>query len=215
MQSTITVAVTDDHALVRAGIARLISNFDGFDVIMQAEDGRDLLEKLSTAEELPQVCVIDINMPNMNGYETVTRLRSLYPDIQCIALTMHDSEFSILKMFSLGAKGFILKGNSPQELHSALQIVSAGNYYHPEIVSDRMIAALQANHELMPKISEKEYIFLKYCCTDLSYKEIAGQMKVSVRTIDTYRDDLFSKLKINSRTGLALYAIKSGMVSVV
>lgn len=215
MQSVTTVAITDDHALVRAGICKLITNFEGFRVIIQAEDGQDLLQKLSVAAELPKVCVLDINMPNMNGYETVAKLRELYPDIHCIALTMHDSEFSILKMYSLGAKGFVLKGNSPKELQKALEIVSSGNYYHPDLVSNRMITALQANHELIPRISEKEFVFLKYCCTDLSYKEIAEQMKVSARTIDTYRDDLFTKLKINSRTGLALYAIKTGMVSVI
>lgn len=215
-QKTVTVALADDHAMVRTGIAAIINGFGGFSVILSVENGTQLIRELGMADRLPDICVVDINMPECNGYETLDLLSIKFPLVKTLILTMYDNEFSILKMLGKGAKGYVLKESDPLELKDALTIVYNDEIYHPEVLSNRrFFQRIQAsNFSGMQKISEKEMLFLPYCCTELTLKEIGVKMGVSTRTIQGYRDSLFDKLSLKTRTGLAIYAIKAGLVTV-
>jgi len=210
-QSKITIAIADDHTIMRNGLAELIKTLGTYDVVLQARNGRELLELLQTSTQVPDICILDINMPELNGYETTAQLRQLYPAIKVMALSMFDNEFSIVRMLRSGAKGFLHKGADPDELSNALQTLHTEGYFHTELM---LINSLRkSNNWQTINITDRETEFLKYCCSDLSYKEIADLMKVSLHTVHGYRDALFLKLRLKSRTALAIYALRTGVVT--
>ncbi len=212
-----TVALADDHVLLRKGLATLIENL-GHQVIFEADNGEDLIKKLKSSTQ-PELLLLDINMPVKNGYDTAIWLKAHYPLISILALSMYDNENAIIRMLRCGAKGYILKDCEPQELQLAINAVTKDGYYHSKMVSGKLINAI--NHigesgyagQQVLNVSEREMEFLKFCCTELTYKEIADQMNLSPRTIDGYRDALFEKLGVKTRTGLVLFAIKNGIVN--
>lgn len=209
----IKIAIADDHEMVRKGIANFIDMFGGFDVVLTATNGNDLISQLKKADTLPDICILDINMPEMNGFETLDILRAAYPVIRVLVLTMYDNEQTIIKMFSYGARGYLLKNSGPDELKEALLTIHAGELYHPDIKASHFQFFLHGKPDpAFPRITDKEMLFLTYCCTELSYKEIAQKMGVALRTVQGYRDSLFSKLVLKTRTGLAMYAITAGLV---
>lgn len=210
--NTIKVALADDHTIVRKGVSEIINAFDHFEVLFDAPNGQMLIDKMEHSPVLPDICVLDINMPEMNGYATAEYIRQHWPDIKILALSMYDSEYNIIKMLKSGANGYILKETSAMELQKALQEVYDKSFYHSELVSGRVIAMMQQGRK-DNTITEREMEFLSHCCSDLSYKEIGSLMNLSGRTVEGYRDSLFQKLNIKTRTGLALFAIRIGACS--
>lgn len=215
----ITIALADDHVLLRNGLANLLKDV-GYDVVFEADNGKQFIEKLKT-NTLPQVVLMDINMPLMNGYETALWLKNNHPSVKVLALTMLDDEASVIRMLKSGAKGYILKDSDPAELTKAIDEVLQKGFYHSEMVSGKLIRAfnhLNENDSIAEagqvKLNEKEVEFLNWACTDLSYKEIADKIGVSPRTVDGYRDALQEKLDCKGRIGLVLWAIKNGKVTV-
>lgn len=210
----IKVALADDHAILRKGVAEIISKFDGMCVTVEAGTGKELLAKLEKADSLPDVCVIDINMPEMNGYDTTAAVRSRWPQIKVLALSMYDTDLNIIRMLKAGANGYVLKDNDPEDLRNAIRGVMDHNYYHSELVNGRLLHQVQTtDSRQINDINDREMQFLQLCCSELTYKEIAEQMYLSPRTIDGYREVLFDKLKVTSRTGLVMYAMKAGLTS--
>jgi DNA-binding NarL/FixJ family response regulator len=214
-----SVALVDDHVMLRNGLAGIIRNFESHDVLFEADNGRQCVEKLE-AGLIPSIVLLDINMPEMDGYATALVIRDRFPDVKVLALSMYDSENSIIRMLRNGARGYILKDSDPLELKAALQDVQHKGYYHSEMITSRLIRLVNdldnPDGQLQQLISfnEREIEFLKLACTELPYKEIADKMGVSPRTVEGYRDALFEKLSVKSRVGLVLYAIRSGMVLV-
>jgi two-component system, NarL family, invasion response regulator UvrY len=210
------IVLTDDHILLRNGLAQLVQSL-GHIVLFEANNGKDLITKLD-ATNLPDLVLMDINMPEMDGYETAQWLKQNHPDVNVLALSMYDNENSIIKMLKCGAKGYILKDSDPAELKAAIDAVMSKGYYHSDLVSGKLIHAINkiddagSDIHAVTNLSERETDFLKYSCTELTYKEIAEKMFVSPRTIDGYRDALFEKLNIKTRVGLAMYAIKNELV---
>jgi two-component system invasion response regulator UvrY len=215
----IQVALADDHILLRNGLANLIQSLDGYNVIFEANNGRDFIEKLNP-ECPPNVVLMDINMPEMDGYETTLWLKRNYPDTKVLALSMYDAEPFIIRMLKCGAKGYILKDIEPSEFRVALDSLVRKGFYYSELVTGKLIHMVNGMDEIesslknLSTLSERETTFLKLACTELTYKEIADQMFVSARTIDGYRDDLFQKLQVRTRVGLVMFAIRNGMVKV-
>lgn len=210
----IKVALADDHVILRKGVAEIISKFDGMTVTVEAGTGKELLTKLEKADTLPDVCVIDINMPEMNGYDTTAAVRSRWPNVKVLALSMYDTELNIIRMLRAGANGYVLKDNDPEDLRNAIRGVMAHHYYHSDLVNGRLLHQVQSSDDkLMPEINDREFQFLQLCCSELTYKEIAEQMYLSPRTIDGYRESLFDKLGVTSRTGLVMYAMKAGLAN--
>jgi DNA-binding NarL/FixJ family response regulator len=183
--------------------------------VIEAANGKELLTRLRSASVLPDVCVVDINMPEMNGYEAASAIRKAWPDMKVLALSMYDTELNVIKMLRNGANGYILKDKDPQELRVAIERIHKDGFYYSDIVTGRMLNMLHDPETKMSiELNDRETTFLGLCCSELSYKEIADQMFLSPRTIDGYREALFRKLNVTSRTGLAIYAIKAGLVQV-
>jgi len=212
----IEVAIADDHALMRSALARLINTFEGYNVIMEADNGKDLRARIMK-HVIPDIVLLDVNMPEMDGFETTQWLYKNYPQIKVLALSMMSDERTIIKMFRLGAKGYLLKNTDPTELKRALDAVMDKNVYLSEYVSAKLVSGLHNDADSPPKeivLNEREREFLRLTCSELSYKEIAEKMNLSPRTVDDYRQSLFSKLNVHSRVGLVMYAIKNGIVEI-
>ncbi len=213
-----TIALTDDHSLLRNGLAQLVQSL-GHTVLFEADNGTDLQKKLD-AKNLPEIILMDINMPQMDGYATTQWLKENHPDVKVLALSMYDNEASIIRMLKCGAKGYILKDSEPAELKAAIDAVLNKGYYYSDLVSGKLINAINkiedggSDVNTLVNLNERETDFLKYACTEMTYKEIADKMFVSPRTIDGYRDALFEKLHVKTRVGLVMYAIKNGIVNV-
>ena len=207
----IIVGVVDDHSLVREGMINLIHCFKGFDVRFNANNGQELIEQIEKAVVKPDICIVDINMPVMNGYDTLKALKQRWPQIKVLILTMIENEYAIIKMLTGGASGYMLKGGNTKELEIALRTIYDTGEYDSEL--SHHAKCIINNEEKLHNITNREIEFLKLCCSDLTYQEIADGMKISPRTVDGLRETLFNKLNVKSRTGLALFAIKSGFTS--
>jgi DNA-binding NarL/FixJ family response regulator len=211
----IPIAMADDHVLIRQALASLVESFGGYEVIIQASNGQELLDKIDMGN-LPALILLDISMPVLNGIETAKIISTKFPDIKILALTMMDDEQSVIGMVRNGARGYIVKDAEPSLLKEAMQNVIQKGFHYSDLVTGRMIHSLQkdglSNDGYEAKLTEREQAFLKYACTELTYKEIADRMYVSPRTVDGYRDALFEKLGVKSRVGLCLYSIRVNLI---
>jgi len=212
------IVLTDDHSLLRSGLASLVQS-QGHTVLFEADNGKDFIAKLN-AKQLPDIVLLDINMPEMDGYETAQWIKTNHPEIKVLALSMYDNETSIIRMLKCGARGYILKDSEPAELRDAIEALMTKGFYYSDLVSGKLMHAINKMDDngdglksLVP-LNDRETDFLKYTCTELTYKEIADKMFVSPRTIDGYRDALFEKLHVKTRVGLVMYAIKNGIVNI-
>lgn len=211
MTSTaVKVSLVDDHGLFRRGIGVLVEGFDGYEVLGEASNGREFIDNLSP-ENLPDIVLMDIDMPEMNGYETCQWMHDNHPDVKVLALSMYKDEQAIIRMLKAGARGYLLKESEADQLYNTLEELRVNGYYHSEKVGKALMDNL---HSPVPTINDTELTFLRFACTELTYKEIADKMNVSPRTIDNYRESLFEKLDIKSRIGLAIYAIRHGIYRV-
>ncbi|HTE10240.1 MAG TPA: response regulator transcription factor [Chitinophagaceae bacterium] len=210
------IAVVDDHTMVRKGICALINLFPSYKVLFDASNGNDFIRQLQPAH-LPDIVLLDIIMPEMDGYTTANWLHVNYPDIKVLALSSMDSEASIIKMIRNGAKGYVLKDAEPAELREAFDHVTRLGYYYNDVISRKIIQSVShladeaSQINIFAKLSEREITFLKLACSELTYSQVAKEMFVSERTIDGYRESLFKKLNITTRVGLVMYAIKNGI----
>ena len=212
----IKVTLVDDHVLLREALVNLVNTFDEFKVIASLNSGYELVNSLSDSVR-PDVILLDLNMPGMDGFETAKWLFKVHPEINILILTMYDSEIALIRLLQAGVKGFLKKDTHPNELRLALKAVSAGGYYYSQDTTGKLANLFQRdieNQNFVEKaiLSEKEIEFLRLASTDKTYKEIASELKISPRAIDGYRDTLFEKLDVKSRVGLAIYAVKNGIV---
>ncbi|UAB81032.1 response regulator transcription factor [Marixanthomonas sp. SCSIO 43207] len=203
------VVVVDDHNLLLEAIGGLVRGFDTFEVPYLCKNGNELLEKLKFPDNKPDVVLMDINMPILNGIETTKILKEEYPDIKVLALSVEENEKTILKMLRAGAKGYLMKDTKKEILKEALNQVIEKGYYHTNTISKLLIGTLTKD-ETDVELKEREIEFLKYACTEMTYKEIAEKMFLSPKTIEGYRDSIYEKLHLKNRIGLVLYAIRNG-----
>jgi two-component system, NarL family, invasion response regulator UvrY len=214
-----TVALVDDHQLLRSGLAGMINSFPDYEVIFEASNGKEFIEKLNQ-KKAPEILILDITMPIMDGYETAAWIREHAPKIKILVLSMLSNDLAIIRMLKNGAKGYILKDSNPSILKQALDSLRNNIFYINELVKNKLISYVTNEEEfnrqasLLLNITENETQFLRALCEDKSYKEIAEELRISIRTIDTYRDNLLKKLDIKSRVGLVVFAIKHGIANV-
>jgi len=204
------IVLVDDHRLFRSGIAALINKFPEYEVLFEAGDGEELIRKL-TPKLIPDIILLDINMPKKDGISTAEWLRVNHPAVKVIVLSMSEDAEKVLQMVKLGVKGYLLKDAEPNEFEKALKLVSDGDVYYPDFVTRYLVQNFN-HHPAAIKLNTREIEFLKLAGSELTYKEIADQMCISVRTVDGYRDQLFEKLQIKSRVGLVLYAVKNKLI---
>lgn len=209
------VALVDDHTMFRKGLAVLINLFPNYKVLLDVANGREFIDHLQSGR-LPDIVLLDIHMPVMDGYATAAWLRANHPDIRVLALSTMDSDTTIIKMIHQGARGYILKDADPKELQVAFEEILAKGYYYNEILTRKVIQSIHQsgpdNSSAFPKLTDRETEFLKHACSEKNYQQIANEMYVSERTVDGYRESLFKKFNVTNRVGLVLYAIKNQLV---
>jgi len=216
--TTTKIALVDDHVLLRDSLATVIDSFGDCKVTILAKHGKELIEELKT-NPLPNLIILDLNMPEMAGFDTAQWLRTKYPDIPVLILTMYDSEYMLIKLLQMGARGFLKKDIHPNELKHAIRSTIQTGYYYTGSTAVKLVKLLQNGDANVPlgntiTLSKAEIQFLQLASTEMTYKSISDKMKISPRTVDNYRDALFVKLNVKSRVGLVMFAIKNGLVEI-
>jgi two-component system, NarL family, invasion response regulator UvrY len=207
------IILADDHILLRDALASLINNFDAFTVTAVAGNGREVIAAIANGCQA-DIALMDLNMPQMDGYETAKWLAQQHPGIKIIILTMYDSEIALIRLLKAGVHGFLKKDIHPDELKNALLTVAAGEYYYSNHTTVKIASLFRKPSGLEKStLSDIEIEFLKLASTDMTYKEIAQALGMTPRHVDTYRDALFTKLDVKSRVGLAIYAVKNGIIT--
>ena len=217
MTDPLYIAITDDHVMVRKGLCSLIELFPPYKILFDADNGKDMISKINP-HELPQIMLLDINMPEMDGYAAAHWLKENYPAIKVLALSIMDTEAAIIKMLRNGARGYILKDADPKELKEAFDSVMKQGYYYNDNITHKLVSSLSSSgYKSSPitdacQLTPREKEFLQFACSEKTYPQIATEMKVSERTVDGYREALFKKLQVTTRVGLVISAIKKGLV---
>jgi DNA-binding NarL/FixJ family response regulator len=211
-----TVVVVDDHQLIAKALSSIINDFDNFVVIYEVDNGASLIQKFNFPQNIPDIVLLDVSMPIMNGFETAAWLKDNHPNVLVMALSVQDDEKTLLKMIQNGAKGYLHKNVHPTDFEFALKELLRNGIFFPAWATTKVFGSI--SNPISPtmgkdkiKFSSRELEFLANVCLDLTYKEMADKMCCSPRTIEGYRDALFEKLEIHSRVGLALYAVKEGI----
>ena len=212
------VAVVDDHQLVRTGLVQMVQALPGWVVTIEAANGKDFIDQTNLLSP-PDIVLLDIRMPIMDGYETALWIRSHLPETRVLIVSMVSREPAVIRMLRLGIYGFITKDTNTAELHQALKRIQQKQFHVNELVGNRIFHYFSdSTTEQLPDekndITDREFIFLRKCCSELTYRQIAKKMHVSPRTIDTYRDHLFEKLQVRTRVGLVIYALRTGLIEV-
>jgi len=212
------LALVDDHRLFRKGLLSLLEMVCSDCIILfEADNGIDLQKKIDTNNQ-PDIILLDVNMPMMDGFACVEWLTVNFPLVKILVVSMIEKEESIVKMLKLGVKGYLSKDVEPNELGEALQAVMNKGFYYTDFITGKLVHSLQsgngadaAKSVALQSINDREKDFLQLACSELTYNEIAAKMFLSPKTIDGYRNSLFEKLGVKSRVGLALYAVKHGL----
>ncbi len=213
---TYSVAIVDDHLLIAKALGSIISQFRSYEVIAEMESGEQFFHLCHNKKQVPDILLLDVSMPVMDGFEVARQVKEKYPQMLVMALSMQDDEQTIIRMIKSGARGYLHKNVHPSELEKALQELVTKGYYYPEWATNKLIRniAFDNPESQTVKLSDREVEFLNYACTELTYKEISEKMFCSPRTVESYRDTLFEKLNLHTRVGLALYAVKNGLVKI-
>tara|TARA_A100000171_G_C2140273_1_gene154760 strand:- start:5642 stop:6277 length:636 start_codon:yes stop_codon:yes gene_type:complete len=205
-----SIVVVDDHTLLLQAIGGMVKDFKEFEVNYLCKNGQELLDKLKNPANIPDIVLMDINMPVLDGIETTEILSREYPQIKVLALSVEENEDTILKMLRAGAKGYLMKDTKRSILKEALLQVVEKGYYHTNTVSKLLVNSL-SNQTDDICLKEREKEFLQHACTEMTYKEIADKMFLSPKTVEGYRDSIYEKLNIRNRIGLVLFAIRNGL----
>lgn len=212
-QPQIKIGIVDDHQLFLASLTMMLESLPDFTVVVEAVSGVDLQKKLVVDSNVPEIMLVDVNMPVMDGVATAQWLQTSYPAIKLIALTQNDKDVAIIQMFRAGCCAYLLKDVHPSILEQAIHAVYKQGYFNLDSVQfnpGRLFKVSGSDH--IHSLSEREKTFLNHVCSELTYKQIASEMNVSERTVDGYRETLFEKLSVKSRVGLALLAVRQGIV---
>ncbi|MDB4583609.1 response regulator transcription factor [Draconibacterium sp.] len=218
MNGKINVVITDDHKLFRKGIAALLSDFEFIGEINEAGNGVELLNLLDHMENTPDVILLDLSMPVMDGIEAQKKIRSLYPEIKIIILSMEDDEHVVLHLIEEGVNGYLLKNADPDEMEFALKKVTSQGFYFSSQLSEfivRNTVQKKTNKfDARELFSEKELRILELICIQYTAAEIGDELNLSVRTIEGYRRKLLEKSNSKNLAGLVVFALKHNLVAI-
>ncbi|GAB3916906.1 response regulator transcription factor [Larkinella terrae] len=207
------LAIVGTEPLAAQALVGLIQKFDKYEVRFIAGTSLELIRHLNRGD-CPEIVLVDGRMPKIDGYEVAAYLKLRCPAIKVLALM--DPEENVVQMARNGILGYLLKNCRSSELLHALDDLNAKGYHYPDFLTDRLVRSLNAIGINKPAVhfpfSDREHAFLKMACSDLTYAQIADQMCVSTRTVDGYREALFQKMNVKSRVGMALEAVRRGLV---
>ena len=205
------ILIADDHALLRDGIKALVSIEPDMEIVGEAENGRVAIEKAKQLQ--PDVVLMDISMPEMNGAHATRRLKQLYPSMKVLALTAHEDNSYLRHMLEAGASGFLLKRAAADQLIQAIHVVAANDCYIDPTFAGKLLTNFMrpvSRSNEGTELSEREAEVLRLTAWGYSNKEIAGRLDISVKTVETYKARLSEKLQLTSRTELVRYAVRRG-----
>lgn len=221
MKPKINIAITDDETLFRQGVAFILSRHDHINITFQANDGQELLDKLVTQEILPDIILLDLKMPKLNGVETTKVLRNKYPDIKIIALTSYYSKQFIINMINLGAVSYLAKNATPAEmLHTINEVQEKGFYYDDEVmkvIHQGMLGNNASKKSTFDSsyLTKREKEILQLICNQCTTNEIAEKLFISPRTVEGHRNNLLLKTESKNTAGLVLYAVENKIINLV
>ena len=205
-----SVVIVDDHTLLSQAIAAMVNTFEKFKVLYTCKNGQELIDQFSSSPKfIPDVVLMDINMPIMNGIETTEWVSKNHQNVNVMALSVEDEDATVLKMLKVGAIGYLLKDTEKAVLEKALIEIVENGFYHTKSVTNLLMKSLSGKGKEEITLNERQVTFMKLACSELTYEEIADKMCLSPKTIDGYRDVLFTKLNVKNRVGLVMYAIKN------
>jgi len=216
--SKIKIILTDDHRIFRDGIKSLLSDNDFINIIGEASSGNELLDMLKTHK--PDVIILDISMKGLSGIEVTRQISSLYPEIRIMILSMHTDEEFVINSIKAGAKGYLPKDTSKEELLDAVKILYEGGEYYSKLVSDNFlknyIKKFKIEQNLMENddLTQREIEILKLAASGLSNKEIADKLFISTKTVDAHKNHIMQKLKLKNTAEMVLYAVKNKIIEV-
>jgi two-component system, NarL family, response regulator DegU len=216
MRKKLKIYIADDHTLFRKAMVNLIQSFESVDSVKDAENGKELLTLMKY--EVPDVAIVDLQMPVMDGADTCENIVEKYPDVKIIILTMHDSERYILHMMEMGVHAFLLKNTEPEELEEAIHAVVEKDFYHNDLVASvlrknvRDKKAGQRPDFSATELSDREIEIVKLVCQELTIKEIGNKLSISENTVRNHRSNIMEKIKVSNMVGLVKYAYETGLV---
>jgi two-component system invasion response regulator UvrY len=228
MMSEIKIAVVDDHKLFRDGVISALKKYKSFTPVLEADNGRDFIDKLTNCnkDNFPDVVLLDIQMPVMDGIATVDWLKQNLPALKIVMLSMHNDETMVTSLFKRGIHAYLTKNSDSKNISDAILAVTENDFFYSPFMAEKLHQSLingtwNANKKegsdkaLWNSLSDREKIFISLACSELTYAEIAKKMELSPKTIDGYRDSLFEKLHVKTRVGLVMAAIKNLMVTIL
>jgi DNA-binding NarL/FixJ family response regulator len=208
-----TIVIVDDHLLIAKALTEIIDKFSKYEVLYETGNGEELMQRFRQKKNIPDIVLLDVSMPVMDGFATAQWLKENHPAVRILTLSMQDDEKTLIRMIKCGANGYLLKNIHPAELEKALDILVTKGFYYPDWATSTVlmsIAAGEKQNDVAAQFNEREMELLRYVCTEMSYREIGEKMFCSPRTVESYRDSLFEKLHLKTRVGLAVFAIKNG-----
>lgn len=211
---TIKIALADDHPLMRAGLAMLIDDIEGFEVVAQASDGLGALEQARALQ--PDVMILDIQMPHLSGLDCLAQIAAQWPDIRVLVLSMYVNEDHVRRAIELGAAGYLLKGANPAELELALKTVSCGGFWLSSGISRDCLQAPQKAQTVSSarvQLSPRQQQILKRLAEGASVKEMAFELSLSIKTVETHRTQMMERLQLKDIPALVRYAIREGIIA--
>jgi len=210
MSRKLKIYVADDHPLFRKALVAFVRTLTGVAEVKDAENGKELLALVK--QEAPHICIVDLQMPVMDGAETTSRLVSAYPDVKVIILTMEDHDRQILQMIELGAHAFLHKTTDPGELEKAIQSVVEKDFYHNDLVASAMRKSLKSKGKSNTELTEREIEIIRLVCDEMTNKEIGDKLSLSERTIETHRARIMEKLNLKTAIGLVKFAYENEVI---
>ena len=210
----IYIAYADDHSLVRKSIIDYIQRLGGIEIMIEASNGKDLIEKMTAAERLPDVCLIDIVMPKMNGFETVAMIKKRWADMKLLVLSGFLTEEYVIRMILSGADGYLTKGADALDIKQAIIDLHQTGWCNSELVTPKFLKSVRAGKYDLPHLTGKEIELLKLSIEDKTYEEIAVLMDTTPKSVEGHRSRLYAKLEVRTRAGLAMYAVRYGYVAI-
>jgi DNA-binding NarL/FixJ family response regulator len=214
----ITIAIADDESLFRKGMKLILNSYEDLEIILEAEDGEDLIQKLRAADNFPKILLLDLKMPKMNGIEAAKIIREEFPELKIIVLSTHFSRAFIINMIELGAASYLPKNSEPEEVVETIRAISLKGFHYSiqvlRIIRENMVSKNKPKALFPFELTTREKEILKLICEQYTTPEIGKKLFISPRTVDGHRNNLLSKLNCKNVAGLVVFALQNQVVDI-